>query len=212
MCDQLDYRLPLQKTRVAGLFFFLIQGNFKFGIDIPNCFMYYFWYRDTKRGHTMNKRIELNSHRRLFIIDIENAVGSGVLTSENVLFEKALLDEHYSICDQDLVVIGVSHSENVFPAHAWPSARIVMRRGHDGADIALKTVLKNERVEERFKEVVIVSGDGTFAEEAALLKGFGAIVTVHAEIKRLATRLLRFAAFANLTRGNKVAAQLKIAA
>lgn len=160
----------------------------------------------------MNKRIELSSRRRIFVIDIENAIGCGVITEGAVLQAKASLDELYSICDQDLVVIGVSHSRNVFPAHAWATARIVLKRGHDGADLALKKVLRDEGIEDRFREVVIVSGDGIFSEEAKFLKDAGLRVTVHAEIRRIATRLLRFVSFANLTHENKVAVQLKLAA
>ncbi len=160
----------------------------------------------------MNKRIELNYRRRIFVIDIENAIGCGVITEGAVFQAKASLEELYSICDKDLVVIGVSHSRNVFPAHAWVSARITLKRGHDGADLALKKVLGDERIEDRFGEVVIVSGDGTFSEEAQHLKDAGLRVTIHAEIRRVATRLLRFASFANMTHDNKVAVQLKLAA
>lgn len=99
---------------------------------------------------------------------------------------KASLDELYSICDQDLVVIGVSHSRYVFSTHAWASARIVLKRGYDGADLALKEVLRDEGVENRFREVVIVFGDGIFSEETKLLKDAGLRVIIHAEIRRIA--------------------------
>lgn len=160
----------------------------------------------------MNKRIELNSQRRIFVIDIENAIGNGIITEEDVVRERALLEEHYSIGDKDLVVIGVSHSNNVFPAHAWTSARIVLKRGHDGADIALKNVLTQEQIEDRFEEVVIVSGDGTFSEEVELLRRSGVGVIVHAGVKSIASKLLRLASYVNLTHENRVVAQLKIAA
>ena len=160
----------------------------------------------------MNERLGLNSHRRIFVVDIENVIGSGAITENDVLRVKDSLEGLYSICSQDLVVIGVSHSKNVFSAHAWTSSRIVLKRGHDGADLALKKVLRDESVANRFREVVIVSGDGIFSEEAGLLRGTGLRVTIHAEIRRVATRLLRFASFANLTYENKVAVQLELAA
>ena len=161
---------------------------------------------------TTNRRIELNSLRKIFVVDIENAIGSGAITENDVLRVKDALEELYSICNQDLVVIGVSHSKNVFSAHTWTSARIVLKRGHDGADLALKKVLRDESIANRFREVVIVSGDGIFSEEAGLLRDAGLRVTIHAEIRRVATRLLRFASFANLTHENKVAVQLELAA
>ncbi len=160
----------------------------------------------------MNKRIELNTHRRIFIVDIENAIGNGVITEEDVVRVKSSLEKFYSICDKDLVVVGVSHSNSVFPAHAWTSARIVLKRGHNGADIALKKVLGHERIGTRFEEVVIVSGDGIFSEEVKFLKSLGVRVTIHAGIRCIASRLLRLASFVNLAHENRVSAQLKIAA
>lgn len=160
----------------------------------------------------MNKRIELNSHRKIFIVDIENVIGNGVITEEDVIREKAHLEKFYSISNKDLVVVGVSHGNNVFPTHAWTSARIVLKHGHNGADIALKKVLSHERIEDRFKEIVIVPGDWTFSKEADRMKSSGLMVTVHAEAKRVVARLLRLATYVNLTHKNKVAAQLKIAA
>lgn len=160
----------------------------------------------------MNKRIELNSHRRIFVVDIENAIGNGVITEEDVIRERAFFEEFYSITDKDFVVVGVSHGNNVFPARSWTSARIVLKHGHDGADIVLKNVLNHERIEERFEEVVIVSGDGAFSEEAKRMKKAGLRVTIHAETKRIAARLLHYATYANLTHDHRIAAQLKIAA
>lgn len=160
----------------------------------------------------MNKRIELNSHRRIFVVDIENVIGNEVISEEAVVREKARLEEFYSISDKDFVVVGVSHGNNAFPARAWTSARIVLEHGHDGADMALKKVLNHERIEDRFKEVVIVSVDGAFSEEAKRMKSLGLRVIIHAEAKQIAARLLRFATYVNLTHDNRVAAQLKIAA
>lgn len=160
----------------------------------------------------MNKRIELNSPRRIFIIDIENAVGCGALSSEDVIREKTSLEEIYSIRESDLVVIGVSHGNNVFPAHSWEGARIVLKHGHDGADLALKKVLIQERIEERFDDVVIVSGDGTFSEEAKMLRRRGVNITIHADIKRVAAKFLRFATYVNLTKDRALTVQFKIAA
>jgi len=160
----------------------------------------------------MNKRMELNSRRRLFIVDIENTVGNGVLGTEDVARVKSSMEAFYSIGEQDFVVIGVSHSNNVFPSHVWESARIVLKKGHNGADAALKNVLKSERIVDRFSEVVIVSGDGAFAEEAGSLRSLGVAVTIHAEAIRVAKRLLRSASLANLTFKQNVVIKLKIVA
>lgn len=143
----------------------------------------------------MNKRIELmkrdRAGRKLFVVDIENAVGVGTIDEESCRKVKDRIEREYKPAGGDLTIIGVSHQNNVFPAHSWNGARIVLREGHDGADLALENVLSNENVEERFSEVVIVSGDGLFANQAARLRSLGVKVIVDARARQLS----RFLAF-----------------
>ena len=143
----------------------------------------------------MNKRIELmkrgKAGRKLFVVDIENAVGIGAIDEESCQMVKSRIEREYKPAGGDLTVIGVSHKNNVFPARSWDGARIVLQEGHDGADLALENVLSNENVEERFSEVVIVSGDGLFAGQAARLRSLGVKVTVDARARQLS----RFLAF-----------------
>ena len=143
----------------------------------------------------MNKRLELRrsdkSVRRLFVVDIENAVGSGRIDEESCVRVERRVESVYRPNSGDLTVLGVSHKNNFFPAHAWSGARVVLREGHDGADLALESVLSHENVEERFGEVVIVSGDGLFSRQAARLKSLGVKVTVDARARQLA-KILAF--------------------
>ena len=143
----------------------------------------------------MNKRIELmkrgKTGRKLFVVDIENAVGIGAIDEESCRKVRDRIEREYKPAGGDLTVIGVSHQNNVFPARSWNGARIVLRKGHDGADLALESVLSDENIEERFSEVVIVSGDGLFASQAARLRSLGVKVTVDARARQLS----RFLAF-----------------
>lgn len=143
----------------------------------------------------MNRRIELRrsdkSARKLFVVDIENAVGTGVIDEESCKGVKSRIERTYHPGGGDLTVVGVSHKNNLFPAHAWDGARVVIREGHNGADLALEDVLINENVENRFGEVVIVSGDGLFSEQASRLRSMGVRVTVDARARQLA-RVLAF--------------------
>ena len=138
----------------------------------------------------MNKRIELRrsdrAARRLFIVDIENAVGAGKVDSGSCQLVRRRIEKTYKPGNGDLIVVGVSHSGNAFPASTWNGARLVFKRGHDGADLALESVLANENGEERFGEVVIVSGDGAFASQAARLKALGVKVVVDSRPRPLA--------------------------
>lgn len=143
----------------------------------------------------MNKRVEVRkrdrSRRKLFVVDIENAVGAGIIDEESCKSVRGRIERTYHPGNNDLTVLGVSHKNNLFPAHAWDGARVVIREGHDGADLALEDVLINENVENRFGEVVIVSGDRLFSEQASRLKSLGVRVTVDARARQLA-RVLAF--------------------
>ncbi|MBR3327509.1 MAG: hypothetical protein IKG22_09345 [Atopobiaceae bacterium] len=143
----------------------------------------------------MNKRVEVRksdrSKRKLFVVDIENAVGAGMIDEESCKSVRNRIERTYHPGSNDLTVLGVSHKNNLFPAHAWDGARVVIREGHDGADLALEDVLSNENVEGRFGEVVIVSGDGLFSGQAFRLRSLGVRVTVDARARQLA-RVLAF--------------------
>lgn len=125
-------------------------------------------------------------HRKLFVVDIENAVGVGVIDERSCQKVRNRVETVYQPESGDLVVIGVSHKNNLFPAHTWNGARVVLREGHDGADLALERVLASENVEERFGEVVIISGDGLFAKQAARLRSLGMKVVVDDRARQLA--------------------------
>jgi len=63
-----------------------------------------------------------------------------------------------------------------------------MRSGRDGADRALLEVLA-ENIAARFAEVVLVSGDGIFADAIAAVAGQGIHTTVIAHRDGLSRRL-----------------------
>ena len=146
------------------------------------------------KGKAMNKRIELNkrsrSTRKLFVVDIENAVGNGVVSEEACRKAMERVYEAHKPQPGDLTVIGVSHPSNWFAAKSWnQGVRVVRQWGHDGADLALVKVLATENVEGRFGEVVIVSGDHAFAEQAFRLRALGVKVTVDARARQLSRHL-----------------------
>ena len=158
----------------------------------------------------MNKRIELmkggKSARKLFVVDIENAVGSGIVNEGSCRRAMGRIYQAHKPQDGDLTVIGVSHTENLFAVKSWnPSIRVVAKWGHDGADLALENVLEHEDVENRFDEVVIVSGDGLFAKQATRLRSIGVKVTVDARAAQL-SRLLAFSCSAVSLAPNTIAA------
>ena len=127
--------------------------------------------------------------RRLVVVDIENVVGGAVLTVEQAVSAHLAIDEVAALNGSEHVVIGTSHVGVVSTGLGWRGPRLVVRSGENGADLALLEVLTEERVEERFDEVVLVSGDGIFAEAVAALGAAGLDVTVVAPVGHCSKRL-----------------------
>ena len=150
----------------------------------------------------MNKRIEINRHtsakRRLFAVDIENIVGCGKVTEEESRKVAHTVEQRYMLGSNDHVVVGVSHGKNAFAAKAWYGARLVFQRGKNGAYLALKHVLETEKIEERYDEVYVFSGDGIFAESVSMLKSKGVFVEVISEASRVSKKLMHSAQVINL--------------
>ena len=64
-----------------------------------------------------------------------------------------------------------------------------MRPGQDGADLALLSVITNERISARFSSVVVASGDRIFAQPCVQLQQLGCSVTVASNRRSLSRRL-----------------------
>jgi len=127
--------------------------------------------------------------RRLVVVDIENVAGGAVSTVDMASWARAVVEAAMAVADDEQVVIGTSHV-GLFNANvAWPSARVRVRSGDNGADLELIDVLTTERVEERFDEVALVTGDGIFADAVARLGSCGVMVTVASWSTSLSARL-----------------------
>jgi hypothetical protein len=106
-----------------------------------------------------------------------------------VIAARRSVNECFCPSDVDLVVIGTSHTSNYVAAgFAWPGARQVYMKGHDGADHALLNALGEYRID-RFDEVVLLSGDGIFAEKVRQIAAAGTTVIVTSQGKTLSKRL-----------------------
>jgi hypothetical protein len=127
--------------------------------------------------------------RSLVLVDIENVVGGAVMLVEQAINAHVAIAEAVSLVGGEHVVIGTSHVGVMATGLGWRGPRILARSGRNGADMALLEVLKEEHVEERFDEVVLVSGDGIFSEAVAALETAGVNVTVVALAGRCSKRL-----------------------
>lgn len=136
-----------------------------------------------------NTRIANRGSRHLVMIDIENLAGSPSPSVQDVRAVKAALGDLVPNFEQVQRIVACSHHAATTVAFEFPGARHLWRSGQDGADLALKNVLENEHVDERFSQVTICSGDGIFTEAAAWLAGRGVDVTIISLRGHLATRL-----------------------
>lgn len=127
--------------------------------------------------------------RRLVVVDIENVVGGAVASREMADQARAVVEAALEVVDGEQVVIGTSHIGLFNSSDAWPSARLRVRSGSNGADLELIDVLTTERVEERFDEVALVSGDGAFTGAVAALGRLGVKVTVASWTASMSARL-----------------------
>ena len=108
--------------------------------------------------------------RRLILVDIENYCGKGVLEPCDIRKAKSSITEDLALTDNDLVVVGTSHGMNCLTSGIeWRGPRQVLRKGHDGADLALINAAREYKLE-TFAVVIIVSGDGIFADVALRAK------------------------------------------
>lgn len=126
--------------------------------------------------------------RCLYLVDIENAVGGPCPCNTDVLGARAAIAAAYPVQEGDLVVIGVAHNGLLEVGCSWTGVRYVVRSGPDGAELALLDEL-NVAIVARFDELVIVSGDGKFADRVAELAALGLPTTVVAHAESLSNRL-----------------------
>lgn len=134
----------------------------------------------------------LRAERRVVLVDIENVVGGAVASAADAAWARDVVCGSIEIGSCDQFVIGSGPAGLVAAADGWGTARYTMQRGRDGADRALLDVM-DEGLERRFAEIVLVSGDGIFADRIAEFGAQGTPTTVVAHRTAL-SRDLRMAA------------------
>ncbi len=127
--------------------------------------------------------------RRLVVVDIENVAGGAIVDGLLAADSRSRVDHAFVRRPTDHVIVGTCHIGLLHAGLAWPGARVVVRSGTDGADLALLDVLINEQIHERFDEVALVSGDGIFVEAVAELENLGVHVTVVSDPECCSKRL-----------------------
>jgi len=141
----------------------------------------------TEPGHRCPQK-RTAGQRRIVLVDIENVVGGSASVHDNIEWARATVERLVSVDPGDHVVIGCGPGGLLDLGCTWTHVRYVMRSGLDGADLALLDVL-GENIAARFTEVVLVSGDGIFADAVAVFGAQGLHTTVIAHRDGLSRRL-----------------------
>ena len=129
--------------------------------------------------------------RTHIVIDLENLCGgSDSVCARSAGAYRAVSQVVPFDRSQVVVAVGVNAwSQSPMLGFQWPNARFLVGRGVDGADKRLVEDLIDEPQAQRSARVVIVSGDGLFADPAARLRDHGVSVCVVAPAHSLSRRL-----------------------
>lgn len=101
--------------------------------------------------------------RSLHLVDVENLMGGPELG--DTILREALVGYRTSapVSDGDHVIIGANPQLGPAAKATWPGARLVVRGGPDGADIALLEAVRDvDFIAARYDQIVVGSGDGVF--------------------------------------------------
>lgn len=139
--------------------------------------------------------------RTLYVVDVENMVGSCELTAAEVIRVQARICSAVRPENGDHTVIAASHHNATAAYFGWvgPVQRLA-RSGKDGADtVLLEAISDIAWIAGHYDQIVLASGDHIFANAVAALKAARVRVIVIAPDTGLSARM-RLAAGPNLVR------------
>ena len=122
-------------------------------------------------------RLPLN--RRLIFVDIENINGRSIGSVQEANWCRCALNQWLAITDRDLIVVAADKSGVRHLHESWGTCQVLAAVGKSGADKQLIAAIAAEHnLVDRFKEIVIVSGDGIFVDSVLYLMSMGIPTTV----------------------------------
>ncbi len=134
--------------------------------------------------------VSMQCQRSLYLVDAENMVGSVAPFASEIADAWKQVQMLTGYREGDLVVVGSSNADTLVNAyHGIPGARNVCVHGKDGADYALLDVMNTELAKANVDRVVLVSGDGIFAQNLATAASSGFRTHVCSRVEQLSTRL-----------------------
>ncbi|MBG0816060.1 NYN domain-containing protein [Planomonospora sp. ID82291] len=131
----------------------------------------------------------LRCGRAVHLLDIENLTASTRPSTPEVTAVMGLYRTIVPVGPMDQFIVAVNHNALVAVGIALRGVQLLARSGPDGADRALVEAALDGRIDRRFDQVVIGSGDGYFTELAVWLAGRGVHVTAVSLRDALSRRL-----------------------
>jgi hypothetical protein len=98
-------------------------------------------------------------HRKLFLVDIENLVGSGLIYEEEVSQARAALFSLVTPKNKDCVFVAANPMNREAVFEGWPGALYNFKYGQDGADLQIIKFFAGIEDLSKYSEVVLASGD-----------------------------------------------------
>ena len=127
--------------------------------------------------------------RAVHLVDAENLLGTAAPRPADVAWLTRCYAGRVGFGPMDQVVIACSHLAFTTIGFCWRGPQYLLRSGPDGADLALLTLLRHDRIATRFPHVVIASGDHIFAPAVTGLRASGCQVTLASRRGRLSRTL-----------------------
>jgi hypothetical protein len=130
--------------------------------------------------------------RAVHFIDIENLVGQGLITLDEVRNARQRYFQKIGVSSKDIFIVASGPQNRAAVVLGWPGSIYKFKKGADGADLALISVFHEFDVLSVASELFIGSGDNRFAEIAHLGRAAGKLVTVVTGVGARSYRLQPF--------------------
>lgn len=105
----------------------------------------------------------LINRREIPLVDVENLLGGPVFTLDDVTIFRRIYQRITAMPPDSQVIVATSaFTPAVAGGVGWAGCRLLVRPGHNGADLQLLDVAESEDLVARFERIVIGSGHGIF--------------------------------------------------
>jgi hypothetical protein len=148
----------------------------------------------TDKAEALPRKKRALKGRRLVVVEIESIAEGAVRTAALASWAKQQIAGAIALKQGEQVIVGATHRSVLAVGMVWPEPRIVIGPRAEDVRNELLRVLQDERIAERFDELVLVSGNGVYAEAVASLAASGVEVTAVAWPENLSKRLRMAAA------------------